>query len=397
VADKQGIDTLLVHGVGAGGKSYGATVAPIYHTSTFDQESATSYGRFNYSRSANPTRDALERNLAALDGATRALAYPSGVAALDALSLLLAPGDEVVCSRDVYGGTYRLFAQSWRARGIVVRFVDATDAATVENACTLRTRLIHAEALGNPLLSVCDVRALAQVAKRRGSLLSIDNTSLTPLNLKPLDLGADIVIHSATKYLSGHSDLTAGTLAVRDAALGERLAFHHNAMGSVLSPGDCALLSRSLATLAVRLERQQRSAEEFASRLHARWGSDTRADASRSSRVLHPSLSSHPGREVHLRQSRGHGAVVSWCTGDSERSARIAQGLKLFAVRVSFGSVSSSVSMPCFMSHLSVPQELSDFMPPSDLLRFSIGLEDVDDLWADLCQAIKSVDAGGAS
>lgn len=393
---QQALDTLLVHGIGGGATPHGATVAPIYHTSTFDQRSATAYGSFNYSRTANPTRDALERTLAALDGATRALAYPSGVAALDALSLLLEPGDEVVCSRDVYGGTYRLFAQAWRSRGIVVRFVDATDILAVEHACTPRTRLIHAEALGNPLLSVCDVRALSHTARRCRALLSIDNTSLTPLNLKPLDLGADIVIHSATKYLNGHSDLTAGTLAVRDMELGERLAFHHNAMGSVLAPADCAQLLRSLATLAVRLERQQRSAAEFALRLQSRWGRDITEDGGPPSRVLHPSLTSHPGRAVHLRQASGHGAVVSWCTGDSDRSARIAQALKLFAIRVSFGSVSSSVSMPCFMSHQSVPHELRDFLPPRDLLRFSIGLEDVEELWTDVCQAVESVSAGGA-
>jgi cystathionine beta-lyase len=391
------IDTLLVHGASEARASFGATVAPVYHTSTFDQLSATGYGEFNYSRSANPTRNALERQLAALDGATRALAYPSGVAALDALSLLLAPGDEVLCARDVYGGTYRLFAQAWRSRGIAVRFVDATNPGELAQACTPRTRLIHAEALGNPLLSVCDVRALSGVARRCGALLSIDNTSLTPVNLRPLGLGADIVIHSATKYLGGHSDLTAGTLAVRDKALGERLAFHHNAMGNVLSPAECDKLSRSLPTLAIRLDRQQASALELASRMQSRWASGSAVNSPQSSRVLYPGLASHPGREVHLAQSRGDGAVVSWCTGDVQRSVNIAQALRLFAIRVSFGSVSSSVSMPCFMSHLSVPPELQGFMPPRDLLRFSIGLESVEDLWADLCRAVESVDAGGES
>jgi cystathionine beta-lyase len=380
VAETYGINTLLVRGEGEQSDRCGATVPPIYHSATFHQASATGYGQYNYSRSGNPTREALERTLAALDGGVRALAYPSGVAALDAIGALLLPGDEVVCSRDVYGGTYRLFAQAWQARGIVVRFVDATDVGKVQKACGARTRLIHAEALGNPLLSVCDVGGLAEVARRWGATLSIDNTSLTPLNLRPLERGADIVVHSATKYLNGHSDVTAGVLAVRDAVLGDRLAFHQNAAGSVLAPAECAQLARGLATLGVRLERQERTAGELARRLAEHVGA--------ASSVLYPELAGHPGRETHLRQSRGHGAVFSWCTGDVERSRRIAEGLRLFAICVSFGSVTSSVSMPCFMSHQSVPPEHREHAPRADLLRFSVGLEDVEDLWEDLRRVI---------
>lgn len=394
MAETRSMETLLVHGAEGQQDRYGATALPIYHTTTFDQEHATGYGAFNYSRSGNPTRHALERTLAAMDGAVRALAYPSGVAALDAMGGLLSPGDEVVCARDVYGGTYRLFAQAWRARGISARFVDATDATLVDRACTPRTRLIHAEALGNPLLSVTDVGALSKVAQKHGVLLSIDNTSLTPKNFRPLEHGADLVIHSATKYLNGHSDVTAGAVAVRDQSLGARLAFQQNAAGSVLSPQDCSLLSRGLATLSVRLERQQRTALELAARLDDRWGARGGRSGGFASRVLFPGLPGHPGRDIHLRQSRGHGAVLSWRTGDVQRSQRIAEGLRLFAIRVSFGSVTSSASMPCFMSHLSVPAELRDQTIPQDLLRFSVGLEDVEDLWSDLCQAIESADEG---
>lgn len=377
------IDTLLVHHArdASTADASGATVPPTYTSATFDQERATAFGRFDYSRSNNPTREALERTLAALDGGVRALAYSAGVAALDALADVLLPGDEVVCSQDVYGGTCRLFSEAWAARGVVVKYVDATDTGAVRAACTSKTRLIHAEALGNPLLTVCDVAALAGVARSVRALLSIDNTTLTPINLRPLSLGADVVIHSATKYLNGHSDVTAGTLTVTDRSLAQRLAFHQNARGSALAPRDCAELHRGIATLSVRLERQQRTAAALAKALHERFGPTIT--------VLYPGLEAHPRREVHRRQSRGDGAVVSLCTGDADVSARIAESLELFSIRVSFGSVTSSISMPCFMSHRSIPSDLRRHAPPPDLLRLSVGLEDAEDLLADLTSAIE--------
>jgi cystathionine beta-lyase len=357
------------------------TATPLHLSSTFHQPRATEFGSYDYSRTANPTRDALESLLATLEGAHRALAYPSGMAALAALSTLLKPGDEVLASRDVYGGTFRLFCESWKSMGIVVNFADLRDAQAARSHLTPRTRLIHAEALGNPLLTTCDVAALAELAHSRGALLSIDNTSLTPLNLRPLDLGADLVVHSATKYLCGHSDVTAGVLAVKDPSLAKSLAFHHNAQGSALPPFDCYMLLRGLQTLAIRLERQQRSALEVATALAGMPGV---------LRVRYPGLAGQPGADVHRRQSRGDGAVISFETGDPARSRVIVESLRLFAIRVSFGAVSSSVSMPCFMSHASIPEALrATFAPPQDLVRLSIGLEDPQDLVQDLRAAIQ--------
>ncbi len=362
------------------------TTPPIYLSATFHQESATQFGEYDYSRTANPTREALESRLALLENATRAFAYPSGIAAINAVAALLRPGDEVLASCDVYGGTYRLLSQVWEQRGIAIRYVDASDLNAVQRECTNKTRLIHAEALGNPMLSVCDVAGLAQVAHDFGALLSIDNTSLTPLNLRPLALGADIVVHSATKYLCGHSDVTAGIVLVRSEEIAHKLAFHHNAEGCVLPPLDSYLLLRGLETLGVRLERQQRSALVIAQRLSREAGIV---------RVRYPGLKAQPGADIHASQSSGHGAVISLETGDVTRSKQIVESLALFATRVSFGAVSSSASMPCFMSHKSVPEHLRAFAPPSDLLRLSIGLEDVEDLWADLQNALASKVLGG--
>jgi cysteine-S-conjugate beta-lyase len=372
--------TRLVHPQGAR-DPFGASVVPVYHTATYDQQTPLEFGTYDYARGGNPTREALENQLAAIEGATRALAYPSGVAALDAIATVLAPVDEVLASADLYGGTFRLFTQVWSKRGIVVRYVDMQSPELLAREISPRTRLLHAEPLGNPMQTVCDIASLAQIARSAGILLSVDNTSLTGLNLRALDLGAHIVMHSATKFLNGHSDVTAGVLAVKDDALAKQLAFHHNAQGVALPPFESFLLLRGMETMALRLERQQQSAARIAEFLASR---------ALVKRAIFVGLPGHARRDVHAKQSRGDGSVVSFTTGSVETSRRVVEALTLFAIRVSFGSVSSSVSMPASMSHKSVPAELRErFAPPADLVRLSIGIEHVDDLLADLAQALE--------
>ncbi|HLP84024.1 MAG TPA: PLP-dependent transferase [Phycisphaerales bacterium] len=375
------IDTWLVHPDldrlgGHGGDPFRATVPPIYLSATYDQETPLAFGTYDYSRGANPTRDVVEHQLARLENGTRAFAFPSGVAALDGLATFLRPGDDVLASADLYGGTFRLFTQVWGKRGITVRYEDLTDPARIPALLTPKTKLIHVEPLGNPMQTVCDIAALARVARAHNLLLTVDSTSLTPLNIKPLDLGAHVVMQSATKYINGHSDVMAGVLTLRDQPLIDELAFHHNAEGVALPPFECALMLRGMETMSLRLERAQSNALTIARFLASR------PDVQR---VLYVGLDNHPRRDIHTAQSRGHGCVLSFTTGSVERSARIVQRLKLFAIRVSFGSVSSSASMPASMSHKSVPAHLRDrYAPPADLVRLSIGIEHVDDLIADL-------------
>jgi len=374
--------TSLVHFDPCPGDPFRAIATPIYQTATFDQESAQEFGRFDYSRSGNPTRQVLEDHLARIDGGVRALTYSSGLAALAAVVRLLKPGDEVLANDDLYGGTYRLLSKVFEPRGIVTRYADLTDPGAAAAAITPRTKLIHTEALTNPLLRVCDVRALAKVAHDAGAKLSIDSTSLSPYLLRPLELGADFSVHSATKHLGGHSDVTAGAVVVRDAALAAELAFLHNAEGSALSPFDSFLLLRGIKTLGIRVDRQQASATKIAHWLAAH--AEIRE-------VLFPGLSNHPGDLVHVEQSSGPGTIVCFRTGSNDFSRRIAESLKLFNIAVSFGGVNSSVSLPCRMSHASIPAAVRDARAfPEDLVRLSIGIEDSEDLIEDLEHAIAS-------
>lgn len=368
-----------------------ASTPPIYLSSTFSSTSATSFGDYNYSRSANPTRDALEAKLAALEqqhrkgvpapvpAFVRSFACASGVAALNTLLWVLRPGDRVLCSQDVYGGTFRLLSDVWTMRGIDVHYVDATDLAAVKAAFSASTKLLHIEPIGNPLMSVCDVAALAKLAHEHGALLSVDNTSLCSLHCKPLALGADFSMQSATKYLAGHGDVTSGVMSLRDEVLAKRFAFLHNADGVALAPFECYLLHRGMETLAPRMHWQERSAHELARRLQ---------QVPAIKNVRYPALATGRALAVHRSQSDGDGAVICFETGDFARSQRIVEGLRLFAIRVSFGSVTSSASLPCSMSHRSIPKVIEHLKPPQDLVRLSIGLEDVEDLWRDLVRAI---------
>lgn len=356
------------------------TSTPIHQTATFAQPGADEDGPYDYSRSGNPTRAVLEAQLARLEQAERAFAYASGMAALSALLRLVPSGGRVLAAEDLYGGTHRLLERVAPALGIHVSRVDACDLAAVEKALHAPTQLVLVESPGNPLLRIADIRAIAGIAHRRGALLAVDNSLLSPILQNPLELGADVVAHSGTKHLGGHGDVTAGVLAVRRADVAATLAFHQNAEGTALAPFDAWLLLRGLKTLHLRVEAAQRNATEVARFLA------TRREVTR----LHwPGVATHPGRDVHERQARGPGSVMSFETGCVETSRRIVDALRCFTIAVSFGNVASSVSLPCRGSHRAVPAAArAERGLGDDLVRLSIGVEDPRDLIADLAAAL---------
>ena len=365
--------------LGRGDDTHGAIVPPIYQTATFEQPSATEFGEYDYSRSGNPTRTILEAQLAALENAAHARVFSSGMAALTALTRILKAGEEIIAGDDLYGGTVRLLDRIASHQNISVRYVDTTDLDQLKNALTSRTRLILIETPSNPLFRISDIRTLASVARDAGSFLAVDNSMLSPVFQQPLTLGADIVVHSATKFLCGHSDVTAGALITNNPTLHQQIAFQQNAEGAGLSPFESWLLLRGLKTLAVRVERQNASAQKIARFLK------TRVEVTQ---VFYPGLEDHPGREIHNKQASGNGAVISFTTGDEKLSAQIVETTRLFKIAVSFGSVGSTISLPCRMSHASIPSALRDRLaPPRDLVRLSVGIEDVDDLILDLERA----------
>ena len=365
--------------LGRGNDAYGAIVPPIYQTATFEQPTASEFGEYDYTRSGNPTRTLLEQQLADLEDARHACAFASGMAALTALTRSVKTGEEIIAGDDLYGGTVRLLDRITSHQNISVRYVDTTDADALRKTVSSRTRLILIETPSNPLFRISDIRELGAIAREAGAYLAVDNSMLSPVFQQPLNCGADVVVHSATKFLCGHSDVTAGALITNDPALHKQLSFQQNAEGAGLSPFESWLLLRGLKTLALRVERQNSTAEKVARLLQ------TRAEVSQ---VFYPGLADHPGREIHKRQASGNGAVVSFTTGDEKLSAAIAESTRLFKVAVSFGSVGSTISLPYRMSHASIPGSLRHRLaPPSDLVRLSVGIEDVDDLIADLEQA----------
>ncbi|MGI8996199.1 MAG: cystathionine beta-lyase [Pyrinomonadaceae bacterium] len=367
---------------------YNAVVPPLYQTATFRQPSALEFGEYDYTRTANPTRKLLEQQLARLEGGQFACAYTSGMAALTALTRLVEAGEEIVAGDDLYGGTVRLLGQCVSRHGVGVRYVDATDLEAVRRALVPRTKLLLIETPTNPLLHVADIRALSEIARDCGALFAVDNSMLSPCLQQPLALGADVVVHSATKFLCGHSDVTAGALVTNEENLYRRLAFQQNAEGAGLAPFEAWLLLRGIKTLALRVERQNESAPKVAEYL---------ARHPAVERVYYPGLPTHPGHDTQRRQATGDGAVLSFTTGDAELSRRVAETTRLFTLTVSFGAVGSAISLPFRMSHASIPAQLKDRLaPPPDLVRISVGIEDVDDLIADLAQAFASAAASAA-
>ncbi|HKQ77477.1 MAG TPA: cystathionine beta-lyase [Blastocatellia bacterium] len=359
---------------------------PIYQTATFRQPSADEFGEYDYTRTGNPTRSLVEGQIARLEGAEYACAFSSGMAAISALTRFAVAGDEIIAGDDLYGGTVRLLDQILPRLGIHVRYVDVTDVAAAREALNPRVKLILIETPSNPTMRIADIRALAGVAREAGALLAVDNSMLSPCFQKPLKLGADVVVHSATKFLCGHSDVTAGALVTNDYDLHRQIAFDQNAEGAGLSPFDSWLLLRGMKTLSLRVERQNESALKIAEFLSLRPEVD---------RVYYPGLADHPGHEIHRNQSIGDGAVISFTTGAVEVSRQVVEATRLFDIAVSFGSVNSTISLPCRMSHASIPQTLRDRLaPPPDLVRISVGIEDVDDLIEDLSRAFAMAEAG---
>ncbi|MEU5684233.1 cystathionine gamma-synthase [Streptomyces venezuelae] len=376
----QSFETVAIHAGNTADPLTGAVVPPIYQVSTYKQDGVGGLrGGYEYSRSANPTRTALEENLAALEGGRRGLAFASGLAAEDCLlRTLLSPGDHVVIPNDAYGGTFRLFAKVVSRWGVEWSVADTSDPEAVRAALTDRTKAIWVETPSNPLLGITDIAAVAQIAREAGVRLVVDNTFASPYLQQPLALGADVVVHSMTKYMGGHSDVVGGALVVDDAELGEELAYHQNAMGAVAGPFDAWLVLRGIKTLAVRMDRHSENATKVTEMLtrHARVSS-----------VLYPGLPEHPGHEVAAKQMRSFGGMVSFRVEGGEAAAvEVCNRAELFTLGESLGGVESLIEHPGRMTHASVVGSALEV--PGDLVRLSVGIESADDLVADLQQAL---------
>lgn len=374
------LKTRLIHG-GIDGDPYtGAVSVPIYQVSTYKQEAIGVHKGFEYSRTGNPTRHALEAYIAEIEGGARGLAFGSGMAALSTVLSMFNKGDHIVVGDDVYGGTYRVVTRVFLRQGLEASFVDTSDLAAVEAAIRPETKAIIMETPTNPLLKVSDIAGLAQIAKAKGVLLAVDNTFMTPYWQNPLDLGADIVYHSATKYLGGHSDVVAGLVVAKDAKLGEDLHFLQNAIGGILGPQDSWLLLRGMKTLGIRMEEHEENTG-----ILAKWLAE-RKDIEK---VIYPGLEEHAGHQLMKKQARGFGGMISFDVGSGARAEEVLAKVKWFTLAESLGAVESLISVPARMTHASIPAERRAELGITDgLVRISVGIEDVQDLIEDLEQAL---------
>ncbi|WP_329621486.1 cystathionine gamma-synthase [Streptomyces sp. NBC_01255] len=376
----QSFETRAIHAGNTADPLTGAVVPPIYQVSTYKQDGVGGLrGGYEYSRSANPTRTALEENLAALEGGRRGLAFASGLAAEDCLlRTLLAPGDHVVIPNDAYGGTFRLFAKVVQRWGVDFSVANTSDIDSVRDAVNDRTKLIWVETPSNPLLGITDIEAVAGVARQAGVKLVVDNTFASPYLQQPLALGADVVVHSLTKYMGGHSDVVGGALVTADEALGEELAYHQNAMGAVAGPFDSWIVLRGIKTLAVRMDRHSENAAKVVEML---------TQHPKVTQVLYPGLPEHPGHEVAAKQMRSFGGMISFrVQGGEEAAVEVCNRAQLFTLGESLGGVESLIEHPGRMTHASVAGSALEV--PADLVRLSVGIENVEDLLADLRQAL---------
>ncbi len=374
--------TKFIHAGAHPDPSTGAIMTPVYQTSTYVQEAPGVNKGFEYARSQNPTRKALEEALAVIENGKFGLAFSSGVAATDAVIKLLAPGDEVICANDMYGGTYRLFTKVFERFGIVFKYVDTTNAKNVADAVTDKTKLVWLETPTNPLMNVTDIAAIAAITKPKNILLAVDNTFASPALQNPLDLGADIVMHSVTKYLGGHSDVIQGALIMNDADLREKLYFIQKSCGAVPGPMDCFLVLRGIKTLGVRMKAHCENGAKIAHwlRNHPKVG-----------KVYWPGFEDHPGYAVAKKQMKGFGGMISFeLKNDSvEEAKRVLSSTHLFSLAESLGGVESLINHPASMTHASIPREERIKNGLSDsLIRLSVGIEDADDLIEDLVKAI---------
>ncbi len=363
----------------------GAVMTPIYQTSTYAQEAPGVHKGYEYARTQNPTRHALEENLAALENGTKAICFSSGLAAMDAIVRTLNPGDEIIATNDLYGGSYRLLTKVYARYGVVSHFVDMTDPDNVIRHINPNTRMLWIETPTNPMLNVVDIEAVCKIAREHGILSCVDNTFSSPFLQTPLDLGADIVMHSATKYLGGHSDVILGAVIVKDEVLAQQLYFLQNAVGAVPGPHDCFLVLRGIKTLHLRVERACKNAKKIAKFLAAH---------PKVKHVYYPGLKNHPGYMIASRQMKFYGAMVSFVLQkDSlEDALKVLSGTALFTLAESLGGVESLIGHPASMTHASIPREERLKVGLSDsLIRLSVGVEDVEDLIEDLENALMTV------
>lgn len=372
--------TKLIHNGNEIDKNTGAISIPIYQTSTFHQFDIDNFGRYDYSRSGNPTREALENSIAILEGGDRGFAFSSGMAAISSVLSIFEAGDHIIACKDVYGGTYRITSKFLSKFRVETSLIDTTNVEEVKASIKENTKAIFLESPSNPLLKITNFAVIIKLAKEKGLIVIVDNTFMSPYLQNPIKLGADIVVHSATKFIGGHSDVVGGLAVVKGEELASKVYFVQNAFGAVLGPQDCWLLLRGLKTLKVRIDQEQKSAAKLTEWLNKQ---------DKVKKVYYPGLTSHPGSEVHFSQARGGGAVLSFETDTVKTAVKFMNEVKLAAVAVSLGGVETIVSYPVKMSHASIPKEEREKLGIKDtLIRVSVGLEEIEDLIEDFNNAL---------
>ena len=375
-----GFATQAIHAGQRPDESTGAIMPPVYLTSTYVHSKLGEHKGYEYSRTQNPTRDALERNIATLEGATNGHAFASGVAATDAILSLFDAGSHVICAENVYGGTHRLMTQIFERRGFTFSFVDTRNPDAIDDAITFSTKLVYVETPSNPMMHLTDLALVAELVRDRGLTLVVDNTFATPYFQQPIKLGAELVMHSTTKYINGHSDVVGGVVATTRGDLAERLAFYQNSAGAIPGPMDCWLTLRGVKTLPVRMRQHDASGREIAAWL---------AKHPQVRKVHYPGLPEHPQHELACRQMSGFGGMVTIDTGSFERARAVVENTRIFSLAESLGGVESLIGHPVTMTHAAVPEVLREKMGLTDgLVRLSIGIEDTQDLIQDLDRAL---------
>lgn len=376
--------TLLIHGGKTTDAYTGAVTTPIYQTSTYEQDGIGNLRQgYEYSRTANPTRTALETLIADLEHGTNGYAFGSGMAAISAVIMLLDKGDHILINSDVYGGTYRALTKVFSRFGINFDFINTTDVSNIESFIKDTTKMLFIETPSNPLLQVTDIKVASDIAKKHDMLTVVDNTFMTPYYQNPLDLGADIVLHSATKYLGGHSDVVSGLVVTANESLGERIGFIQNSTGGILGPQDSYLLTRGIKTLGLRVEQINRNVKEVVALLNKH---------KNVVKTIHPLNEDHVNRDIHFEQASGYPGIISFEVADVEKAKEVIKHTKLFTLAESLGAVESLISVPSLMTHASIPAEIRHKEGIADgMIRLSIGIEDTEDLVEDLNQALNQI------